>query len=163
VEGAQIDGPMLRALFVYQFALGLWLGVMVFFSFIIAPVLFTRLPVAEAGKVVAAIFPRYYLLISVLAVFAVALAIYFAVMRGGWWNGAAVALAIAFALTLYAGFVVRPRIDAIRTVAEQEHPDPAQKSEFDRLHRLSVILNGSVMLLNVAALIAGAGALTPRG
>jgi hypothetical protein len=48
VEGAPIEGPMLRALFVYQLALGLWLGVMVFFSFITAPILFTRLPVAEA-------------------------------------------------------------------------------------------------------------------
>jgi p-aminobenzoyl-glutamate transporter AbgT len=153
------------ALFVYLLALGCWLGAMVFFSFIIAPIIFTRLPIAEAGKVVAGIFPRYYALDSVLGIIALVLAVYFATTRGarGWWSGAAAALVIALALTLYAGFVVRPRIDAIRTVAEAEHPDPAQKAEFDNLHRLSVILNGAVMLLNVAALAASAGALTPRG
>ncbi len=155
----------MTALFVYLLALGCWLGAMVFFSFITAPILFTRLPVAEAGKVVAGIFPRYYALGSILGAIALALAVYFAAARDarGWWSGAAIALAIALTLTLYAGFVVRPQIDAIRSVAEAEHPDPAQKAEFDRLHRLSVVLNGAMMLLDFAALVASAGALTPRG
>jgi MFS family permease len=156
---------MVIALFVYLLALGCWLGAMVFFSFITAPTLFTRLPIAEAGKVVAGIFPRYYLLGSILGAIALALAAYFAAVRGarGWWSTAAFALAIALALTLYAGFVVRPRIDAIRTVAEAERPDPAEKAEFDRLHRLSVMLNGAMILLDLAALVTTAGALTPRG
>ena len=153
------------ALFLYLLTLGCWLGAIVFFSFVTAPIIFTRLPIAEAGKVVAGIFPRYYALGYAMGIVALAFAVYFAATRGPrlWWSGAALALAIALVLTFYAGAVVRPRIDSIRTVAEAANPDPTRKAEFDRLHRLSVILNGVVMLLDVVALAASAGALTPRG
>ncbi|MGH3628270.1 MAG: hypothetical protein ACRDRL_12635, partial [Sciscionella sp.] len=80
----------------------------------------------------------------------------------GWWAIAAFSLIVALGLTVYAG-VVRPRVDAIRTVTEEPTPDPARRAEFDRLHHLSVMLNGGVMLLNLGALLASAVALTPRG
>ena len=48
-------------------------------------------------------------------------------------------------------------------MTEETNPDPARRAEFDRLHHLSVMLNGGVMLLNLAALLASAVALTPRG
>ena len=80
-----------------------------------------------------------------------------------WWAIAALALLIALGLTAYAGAVVRPRVDAIRTVTEEANPNPARRAEFDRLHRLSVMLNGGVMLLNLGALLASAVALTPHG
>jgi hypothetical protein len=62
---------------------------------------------------------------------------------------------------VYAGAVVRPQVDAIRSVTTQPNPDPARRAEFDRLHHLSVMLNGAVMLLNLAALLSSAVALTP--
>jgi hypothetical protein len=155
---------MTIAIFIYLLALVCWLGAIIFFSFFTAPVVFTRLPIAEAGKVVSAIFPRYYALGYVAGIVSLALAVFFTTMRHsrGWWSGATLALAIALAITLYAGMIVRPRVDSIRSVAEQATPDPALKAEFDHLHRLSVILNGAVLLLDLAALIATAGALTPR-
>ena len=143
-----------------------WLGAIIFFSFFTAPIVFTRLPVAEAGKVVGAIFPRYYLLGYVAGAIALTIAIYlFAADRGAriWWLASAAALALALGCTLYAGMVVRPRVDAIRSVAEEQNPDPARKAEFDGLHRLSVVLNGAVLLLDLAAVLATAGALAPRG
>jgi hypothetical protein len=54
-------------------------------------------------------------------------------------------------------------VDAVRTVVEDQNPDPARRAEFDRLHRLSVIINGGVMVLNLAALLTTAIALTPNG
>ena len=72
-------------------------------------------------------------------------------------------LAIALGITFYAGTVILPRADAIRTVNEGENPDPAVKAEFDQLHHTSVILNGTVLLLNIAAIVGTAGALTSRG
>ena len=54
-------------------------------------------------------------------------------------------------------------VAAIRTVTEEANPDPVRRAEFDRLHHLSVMLNGAVMLLNLAALFSSAVALTPRG
>jgi len=156
---------MVITLFVYLLALACWLGGMVFFTAIIAPVIFKVLPIADAGKVVAGIFPRYYILGYVAGLIAVVLAIYFAVERAPrlWWSLSALALAVALALTIYAGAIVRPRVDAIRTVVEEQNPDPARRAEFDRLHRLSVMINGGVLLLNLAALLATAAALTPNG
>jgi hypothetical protein len=80
-----------------------------------------------------------------------------------WWGGATVVLAIALGITFYAGTVILPRADAIRAVTEEPNPDPVRKAEFDRLHRLSVILNGAVLLLNLAAIAGTSGALTSRG
>ncbi len=152
-------------LFVYLLSIVCWLGAIVFFSAFVAPVIFTQLPIAEAGKVVSVIFPRYYVLGYVCGITAVALAVYFAIYRAGrgWWSGTALLLAVALALTLYAGLVVRPAVDAIRQVTEEPNPDPARGAEFDRLHRLSVTLNGSVLILDLLALAGTAGALSRHG
>jgi uncharacterized membrane protein len=154
---------MVISLFIYLLCLVCWLGGMIFFSIFTAPVIFTALPIADAGKVVAGIFPRYYMLGYVAGVIAALLALYMAIFRGPrlWWSLAMVALAAAVALTFYAGMVIRPHIDSIRAVAEETAPDPLRKAEFDRLHRMSVAINGGVMLLNVLALLSTAAALSP--
>jgi Domain of unknown function (DUF4149) len=153
---------MVVTLFIYLLCLVCWLGAIIFFSGFVAPTLFTQLPVAEAGKVVSVIFPRYYILGYVAGIVTLVIAIYFAAVRGprGWWSATAAVLAIALALTFYAGAVVRPKVDSIRTVAEQQNPDPARKAEFDRLHRLSVMLNGTILILELIALAGTAAALT---
>jgi hypothetical protein len=153
------------ALFVYLVAIACWLGGIVFFSFFTAPVIFTRLPIADAGKVVHTIFPRYYALGYIAGTIALALAIYFTAVRDSrlWWGLSVAALVLALGLTFYAGAVVRPRVDAIRGVSEEQNPDPARKAEFDHLHHLSVYLNGAVLLFNLAAIAATAEALTRRG
>jgi hypothetical protein len=135
---------------------------MLFFSIFTAPVVFSQLPISEAGKVVAGIFPRYYILGYVAGIISFILALYFTMAHSPrlWWSLAAIALLIALALTFYAGAVVRPKVDAIRTVAEET--DAARKAEFQQLHRLSVSLNGAVMVLNVLALLSTAAALSPH-
>jgi hypothetical protein len=156
---------MMITLFVYLLCLVCWLGGMVFFSIVTAPIVFSVLPKSEAGKVVSGIFPRYYILGYVAGIIGVIIALYFAIARSPriWWSCATLALAAALALTFYAGAVVRPQVDAIRTVAEEANPDAARKAEFDRLHHLSVALNGGVIVLNLLALLASAAALAPRG
>ena len=153
-------------LFIYLLAMVCWLGSIIFFSFFTAPAVFGGLPIAEAGKVVAIIFPRYYMLGYIAGAIAFVVAIYMMAATSGargWWAGAAIAIAIALGCTLYAGTVVRPRVDQIRSVAEEQTPDPARKAEFDRLHQLSVILNGAALLLDLFALFSTAAALAPRG
>ncbi|HEY2524533.1 MAG TPA: DUF4149 domain-containing protein [Candidatus Binataceae bacterium] len=152
------------ALFIYLLSVVCWLGAMVFFI-PVTQTAFTTLPKAAAGKYLAGLFPLYYLLGYICGSIAVALAIYLCAIRAPrlWWGVAAIALAIALGLTAYAGTIVRPRVDAIRSVTEEANPDPARRAEFDRLHRLSVTLNGGVMLLNLGALLSTAAALTARG
>jgi hypothetical protein len=48
-------------------------------------------------------------------------------------------------------------------VNENPNPDPVRKAEFDTLHHRSVMLNGAVLILNIAAIAGSAGALTARG
>lgn len=155
---------MTITLFIYLLSLACWLGGMTFFAFFVAPALFNNLQIAEAGKVVSAIFPLYYMLSYVTGVITVIIAAYFAISRTprGAWTLTTLMLAVALALMVYAGAVVRPKVDAIRTVAEETNPDPARKAEFDRLHRLSVRLNGATMVLDLLALLATAAALAPR-
>jgi Domain of unknown function (DUF4149) len=149
------------ALFFYLLALVCWLGGMIAFV-LFTGVLFSRLPVADAGKVVSVIFPYYYIVGYAAGAIGLVLAIYFAVGGRGraWWICSAVLLAAALALTVYAGAVVRPKIEAVRSVAEETNPDPARKAEFDSLHRLSVQINGGVMVLDLLTLLATAAALT---
>ncbi|MGH7923510.1 MAG: DUF4149 domain-containing protein [Candidatus Binatus sp.] len=156
---------MIIVLTIYLAALGCWLGGIVFFSFFTAPAVFTVLPRPEAGQLISTIFPRYYMLGYIVGTISLVLAIYFTAVRGPrlWWSGTTVTLAIALGITFYAGTVILPRADAIRTVNEAANPDPAIKAEFDKLHHRSVILNGAVLLLNLAAIVGTAGALTPRG
>jgi len=156
---------MILVLSIYLAALGCWLGGIVFFSFFTAPAVFTVLPRPEAGQLISTIFPRYYMLGYVVGTISLLLVIYLTVARGPriWWGATALALAIGLGITFYAGTIILPRADALRTVTEEPNPDPARKAEFDNLHRLSVILNGTVLLLNVAAIVGTSGALTARG
>jgi Domain of unknown function (DUF4149) len=152
-------------LFIYLLAMVCWLGAIIFFSFFTAPVVFTVLARPDAGKVVSVIFPRYYILGYVAGGLAFLIAIYLLVTGSGargWWLASVLTIGIALGCTVYAGTVVRPRVDAIRSVSEQENPDPATKAEFDNLHHLSVMLNGAVLLLDLIALFGTAAALAPR-
>jgi hypothetical protein len=152
-------------LFIYLLAMVCWVGAIIFFSFFTAPVVFTVLARPDAGKVVSVIFPRYYILGYVAGGLAFLIAIYLLVTANGargWWLASVLTIGIALGCTFYAGIVVRPRVDAIRSVSEQENPDPATKAEFDNLHHLSVMLNGAVLLLDLIALFGTAAALAPR-
>lgn len=149
------------ALFFYLLALVCWLGGMIAFVGFTA-VLFSRVAVADAGKVVSTIFPYYYLTGYIAGGLGLALAIYFATGPRGraWWICSAALLAAALGLTVYAGAVIRPEIEAVRGVTEETNPNPELKAKFDSLHRLSVQINGGVMLLDVLTLLATAAALT---
>lgn len=156
---------MIVVLTIYLAAIGCWIGGIVFFSFFTAPTAFTVLPRPEAGQLISTIFPRYYMLGYIVGTISLVLAIYFTAVRGPriWWGGTAIVLAVALGITFYAGTVILPRADAIRTVTESANPDPARKAEFDKLHRMSVILNGTVLILNIAAIVGTSGALLARG
>ncbi|HKN12508.1 MAG TPA: DUF4149 domain-containing protein [Candidatus Binatus sp.] len=156
---------MIIVLSIYLAALGCWLGGIIFFSFFTAPAVFTVLQRHEAGQLISTIFPRYYMLGYIVGTISLVLAIYFTAVNSPriWWGGTTLALAIALGITFYAGTVILPRADALRSVTEDPNPDPVKKAEFDSLHHNSVILNGTVLLLNIAAIVGTAGALTARG
>jgi hypothetical protein len=156
---------MLIILSVYLIAIACWLGGVVFFSFFTTRIVFASLPRPEAGVAIRALFPQYYMLGYIAGTISLVLAIYITAVWTPrlWWGFTTFVLAVALGLTFYAGTVIRPRVEAIRSVTEEANPDPVRKAEFDKLHRMSVMLNGAVLLLNIAAVVGTSGALTGRG
>ena len=73
--------------FLYLLAVGLWIGEIAAFSFLVAPAVFRVLDSAAAGDVVGAIFPRYYLLGAVAGATACGLGLVLANASGHprWW------------------------------------------------------------------------------
>lgn len=138
-------------------ALGIWLGSIIFFSFVVAPVLFRVLSPSDAGKVVRAVFPVYYLIGMGCGV--VAVLTLWGLTSGPGWAPATLwqvgLLLVMVLINLYARQSLMPRINAARDAGQM------QQQQFDRLHRQSVILNGVVLLLGliVMALIGGTATL----
>ena len=137
---------------IHLLALAIWLGGTVFFSLVVGPTLFRSLPTEEAGRVMSALFPNYYRLGYVCgALLLVTGAVLWrtAADHAGRLGVAVVLTVCMLAAVLYAGRVLLPRAHALR----QQLSDPAAssdvKTEFDRIHRRSVQLNGAVLLGNL--------------
>lgn len=130
-------------LVVLDVTLGVWLGGMVFFSFVGAPTTFDVLG-DGAGQVVTAIFPKYYEFGSILGFTAVSAAILA-------WNQDVLdptatlfiqpLILIALAATIYAQARLLPKMEA------------AGDDGFARYHKQSVVLNGVTMLAVAGALV----------
>jgi uncharacterized membrane protein len=147
--------------FLYLLAVGVWVGEVVFFSFVVAPSVFGVLPSADAGKVVGAIFPRYYALGAGAGTVALVAAMVLA--RGAalarWWTGAALAIAVGLAATAWAGVVVHPEAQRVRAAAEARGEAPSNVDAFRQAHRLAMILNSIALVGGLAGLGLSAAAL----
>jgi len=139
--------------------LGLWVGAVVFFSFVVAPSVFSALPREQAGDVVGKVFPRYYVFGYVAG--AVALVGSIVLLKLDRLHGLPGGLTMALlgamlALSLAAGAWVQPRASELRLALRQERATAdlvaERKTGFDRLHALSVRLNVAVLALGVATL-----------
>lgn len=145
-------------------ALSVWLGAIVFLSFVVAPSVFAAFPEAqraEAGRIVGTIFPKYYALGYVCGGVLVATGLVLA--RGGGPRGtigAAVA-ALMLATTVYAGLSIHPRAHALRAQLHDPAAAPTVKAEFDRLHRRAVQLNAAVLVGALALSGLAAASLRP--
>lgn len=113
-------------------ALALMLGGMVFFAAIVAPNVFTRLPMAHAGPFIRVLFPWYYrYLAATAAICAVAL------IPARPLDAAIIGI-VALA-TVWLMFGLMPAIN--RDSDRARIGDAEAKRNFDRGHRLSVIVN----------------------
>lgn len=141
-------------------AILVWLGIMAFFAGVVAPAAFSTLDREAAGRFVSAVFPRYYAAGAALGALALAgLGLRLALGPRRPWDGVALLLvAVMLATTLYAWLVVLPAAHAAREAMRQVPAVPGAVSSealaFARLHRLSGLLNGAVMLAGVLTLAA---------
>ena len=120
-----------------QLTAAILLGAMLFFAAVVAPLVFTGLDAATAGRFIRRMFPWYYLSIFVLASLATLL-----LLSGAPNNGAIMALVAAGAAL--SRQVLMPRINRLRDA--QLAGDTEAGPRFDRLHRLSVWINSAQIL-----------------
>tara|TARA_A100001011_G_C13897071_1_gene669455 strand:+ start:262 stop:639 length:378 start_codon:yes stop_codon:yes gene_type:complete len=104
------------------------LGMMIFFSFIVAPVIFKVLDAVNAGKFVRKIFPFYYMINLIILSLVVILFIYNSQINIDFYLVLILALLFAFLL-----FILMPMINKFK--------DNHEDKKFDFSHKLSVVLN----------------------
>jgi uncharacterized membrane protein len=145
---------------VYVIALTAWVGSILFFSFVVAPIIFQVLGAEAGGKFVRALFPRYYawgaISGAVALPAAVGVPLSFPEFRGPLVAVQALAILAGTLIMLYAGNSLVPALNAARDAG------PAGRARFDRLQRRSVVLNGLVLSIGLGLLVAFANRPAPR-
>ena len=118
---------------------GLALGGMVFFSFVMAPLIFRTLPAETAAALMRAAFPLYYRVMAALTGAAAVLI---------WYRGEAVALAAVCGVFVLAWLALLPRVNRYREAKAAGDANAA--AAHARLHRLGVILNLAQLVVSLA-------------
>mgnify|MGYP001161136077 FL=1 len=116
-----------------QNILAICLGMMIFFSFVLAPMIFKILDVENAGKFVRKIFPYYYFVN--LAFLLIAIILFFVISSININFYITLALAISF---IFAQFVLMPLINKLK--------DNNEEKKFKYAHGASVAINFIQML-----------------
>lgn len=116
------------------------LGIMLFFSFVVAPVTFTTLDEKNARKFIRKIFPYYYIVNFVISFLVLILFIYMKMFSLNFYL--MLVITLLFALS---NFLLMPLINKFR--------DNNQEKKFKLSHLISVLINFSQMVILVIILI----------
>ena len=123
-----------------QNILAISLGMMIFFSFVLAPMIFKILDPENAGKFVRKIFPYYYFVNLVFL--SVAVVLFFIVSSFS--INFYITLALVFSF-VFAQFILMPLINKLK--------DNNQENKFKYAHGFSVVINFAQMILLIYLLI----------
>ena len=127
------------------FATALCLGGMVFFAACVAPLVFSRLPAEHASRFIRAMFPIYYLYVLGLSAAAAVALLPLSTVAAG----------LAGAVALSALWLRQVLMKTINRLSDAAQAGDAQAGRrFDRMHRLSVIMN-VLQMAALAAVLAG--------
>ena len=150
--------------FIQFFALGTWLGSIIYFSFAVAPALFATLSSRDqAGAVVGIALGRLHHLGVIAAIVYLLASLGLALSPKFLAQPAVVAVIAMLVFTIISQHRITPRMAELRTQmvsVDATPPENPLRAEFDRLHKVSVRLEGSVLLLGLIALFLTAR--TPR-
>ncbi len=148
------------------FALVVWVGGLLFFAFVVAPVSFGSLPSShEAGLVVGASL-RVLHLIGLSAGIVYLLAAAAGARQGRGWIAPGL-IVLMLGLTSLSQWGILPRMEVDRAAAGGDisslDGNAPARLDFDRLHRLSERIEGGVLLLGLAATVMFGVEKGPRG
>jgi uncharacterized membrane protein len=142
--------------FIQIFALGTWVGSIFYFSAAVAPGAFRVLSNPDqAGALVQFTLGRLHMLGVVAAVLYLFASVALAQSFRGFVRPGAMGVLLMLLLTITSQRFVTPKLAVLRTqmgsVAATPPTDPL-RVEFDRLHSISVKIEGAVLLIGFAAL-----------
>ena len=123
-----------------QSILAMVLGMMIFFSFVLAPMIFKILDAENAGKFVRKIFPYYYFVNLIFLSIAIILFIIISSLEINFYI--TLVLAISF---IFAQFFLMPMINKLK--------DNNEEKKFKYAHGASVIINFIQMIVLIYLLI----------
>lgn len=125
--------------------IGIILGFMLFFPIVVAPTVFTILNEKQSSLFLRSFFPKYYLFGIILCMIAISFTF---ILKE--------TLTLTFFLVMISGFIYSRQIltPAINKARDDEIKGNKQsKNKFEKLHRISVIINIIQILLCIFMLI----------
>lgn len=136
--------------YVHLLTLCVWVGGIVFFSFIGAPAIFKNLPREMAGAVVGAIFPKYWIMGYVCSLTLLATLIY--IVKGNFdaFKVQIGILAVAVALAFVSGMVIGAKARDIKAQMNAEQNTEKREAlhkDFGKMHGISALVNVAVLAL----------------
>ena len=146
--------------FIRVLTLVVWLGGIVFFSFVVAPAAFSTLTPTPggrhlAGNIVNQSLSHLHWMGLVCGMF---LLISSATLHKSFFRPEIYLVVIMLILTVLSQFWIMPRMEHLRAASPDiEDASPSARSEFDSLHRVSVFAEGGALLLGLGVvwLVAG--------
>jgi uncharacterized membrane protein len=142
--------------FIEVFALGTWVGSIIYLSFVVAPGAFGVLQSRDqAGLMVGHSLARLHYMGVIAAVLYLLAGLLLAPSLKTFLQPAMIGVVLMLALTLVSQMRVTPRLAELRTemVSVDATPkDSPLRVEFDRLHQTSVRIEETVLLIGIAAL-----------
>lgn len=142
--------------FVQVFALGTWVGSIIYLSFVVAPGAFATLKSRDqAGLMVAYSLSQLHLLGLIAAVLYIVAAFVLVRSMKDLMQPAFIGVVLMALLTIFSQARVTSRMHLLRTEmvsVDATPPESPLRVEFDRLHQLSVRLEVAVLLVGIAAL-----------
>jgi uncharacterized membrane protein len=142
--------------FVQVFALGTWVGSIIYLSFVVAPGAFATLKDRDqAGALVGYSLSRLHLIGLVAGVLYLVAAFVLVRSMKDLVQPAIIGVALMIVLTIFSQTKVTSRMFALRTQMVSVEATPTSnplRVEFDQLHQMSVRLEVAVLLIGVASL-----------
>lgn len=138
--------------FIHLLSIVVWIGMLIFFSFLGAPSIFKVLPRETAGEVVGHIFPKYWITGYVTSITALASLIIISLQHKNVPTARVIILVVMTAVTFYSGLVVGSKARAIKAemkATEETSKKAELREKFKKVHAVSSILNLAVIILGL--------------
>jgi hypothetical protein len=135
-------------------ALGTWIGALVYFVAVVTRGAFAVLSRDQAGLLVGFTLSRLHIMGLIAAAIFVFASLVLHKSARAFLGPAVLGVILMATLTAVSEYQVIPRMDALRRQMDSVEATPStdpRRAEFDRLHSLSVDLEGAVVLMGIVA------------